>query len=113
MPGQPGHQDLLLAEFQAKMRARERNPGPDDHAEQEEKTNRGGDFVIRWAILIGAAAFVVLNFDDNRATLAVLVVLSLVAMSEVWLWHRRARRVSEGQAEHASSLVGSRPGPSR
>jgi len=94
MPGQPGHQDLLLAEFQAKMRAREQNPGHDDQAEQEEKTTRSGAFVIRWAILIGAAAFVILNLDDSRATIAVLVFLSLVAALEAWLWRpRRAQRV--------------------
>ena len=85
---QPGHPDLILAEFQAKMRAGEFQRGLDP---AEERAKRGAALLIRWAILIFVAVLTILNFNDMLITVAVIAFLVLAAGAEVWLWRRRSR----------------------
>ena len=85
---QPGHPDLILAEFQAKMRAGEFQRGLDP---AEDRAKRGAALLIRWAILISVAVLTILNFNDTLITVAVIAFLVLAAGAEVWLWRRRSR----------------------
>ena len=86
--GNPGHPDLILAEFQAKARAGVlfRQPDP-----AEEKTRRGAGLIARLVIVAVAAALVITNYNDWRITAAVVPVVTLVVVAEIWLWRRRSR----------------------
>jgi hypothetical protein len=89
--GQPGHADLVRAEFKAKMQARASNPDYDaEEAFEEEKTFKAVALLIRWAILVAAGALLTLFMEDRVVTVGVIVFIALAVMTEVWLWRRRS-----------------------
>jgi len=93
--GQPGHAELVLAEFKAKMQARAANPDYDaEEALAEEKAFQGFAVLIRWAILIAAGALLALFMEDRAVTVGVIVFIALAVLTQIWLWRRRSRRAT-------------------
>ncbi len=86
--GNPGHPDLILAEFKARARAGLLLRQPDS---SEEKTRRGAGLIVRLVIVAATGALVITNYDDWRITAAVIAVVALVLVAEIWLWRRRSR----------------------
>ena len=86
--GNPGHPDLIAAEFKARARAgellRELSPG-------EETARTVGLFLLRWLIVAGVGAAVIFNYENTLITAAVILVAVLAVVAEVWLWRRRSR----------------------
>jgi|ERR687888_105547 hypothetical protein len=98
MPGQPGHPDLILAEFQAKMRTGELGENyPPDPA--EEKAGRGASLLIRWAIMLFIAGLILLNANEMLVTVAVIAFLILAGAAETRLWRRCSREDAQAPAE--------------
>jgi hypothetical protein len=84
--GNPGHPDLILAEFQAKARAGELlHP-----IEAVETTSPWKPLLTRWAILGGVGVLIALLYFNWLVTTAVAGFLLLAAAREIWVWRRES-----------------------
>jgi hypothetical protein len=88
-PSQPGHGDLVLAEFQAKLLA-DSNARFDPVEEHMQLVTR---FTFRWAGLLILVVGTLLWTIGLDAALIPAVAMSLVALAVIWKpWARTQRR---------------------
>jgi uncharacterized membrane protein (DUF4010 family) len=92
---QPGKGDLILAEFQAKLRARAQEPHPD---EAEATTRRWALLMIRWTLLVAIVVWIYFSTDSVALDVALAIFLILGVVGEIWWWAWRSRREAEDQA---------------
>jgi hypothetical protein len=103
--GNPGHADLILAEFQTKLRAGELTH-PIDPPDADVSPRMA--LITRWAILAVVSSAVALLYYNWVVTAAIAAFILLAAAREIWLWRgsRADRQLFLPAEERTDSVSG-------
>jgi len=90
-PSEPGRGDRILAEFEAKLLAKDEPR----HADLVEERVRGiNRIAARWLLLLTSAAVLAMLSANVLMTLALAAGLALAAVAEIWLFIRRRHEIA-------------------
>ena len=96
--GNPGHPDLILAEFQTKLRAAEvTHPIEPPDADGSPRMA----LISRWATLAVASSAVALLYYNWVVTAAIAAFILLAVAREIWLWRGSHAEEEEYSAEES------------